>query len=466
MRIANQEVSFKSLLLVTTEAMLILLALVVGARLRFWNDWEGFATYTARPSFGWSAFVILVTFQACFYYNDLYDLTAVRRMAEAVVRLGQSLGAACLILAFVYFVTPSLLLGNGVVFLTIPVVLTLAACMRVLVDAAWSMTASPQRVLILGHGNLARQVAEQFRRRVDLNVEVKGFVGSQDGPLVSESGETLAEWVGDISDLTDAANLWRIDRIVVALENQRGALPVRELVKLRVGGVRIEDASSAIASLTGRVWIETVRPSWFVYTDGFRRSSFTEAIKRALDLALGLIGLAITAPIMAVTAILIKFDSPGPCLYRQTRVGLGGRTFEVLKFRSMRVDAEAGGAQFAKQGDARVTRLGNVLRKYRLDELPQFINVIRGEMSFVGPRPERPVFVEQFRQVIPYYDERHSVRPGLTGWAQVRYPYGAGVEDTFRKLEYDLFYLQNMSILFDVFIVFETVRTVLFGRGR
>jgi exopolysaccharide biosynthesis polyprenyl glycosylphosphotransferase len=221
-----------------------------------------------------------------------------------------------------------------------------------------------------------------------------------------------------------------------------------------------------MAALTGRVWLSTVQPSWFVFSTGFRRSWLTAFLKRAFDLVFGLVGLILSAPVMALVAIAVRLDSPGPILYRQVRVGLGGRCFELLKFRSMREDAEDGnGAQWAQEDDPRITRLGRFLRKFRFDELPQYINVIRGEMSFVGPRPERPVFVEMLRAQIPYYDERHSVRPGITGWAQVEYGYGASVEDAYRKLEYELFYLKNMSILFDCAIALQTIRIVLLGRG-
>jgi exopolysaccharide biosynthesis polyprenyl glycosylphosphotransferase len=221
-----------------------------------------------------------------------------------------------------------------------------------------------------------------------------------------------------------------------------------------------------MSALTGRIWLGTVKPSWFVFSDGFSRSQFQLFLKRTGDLVFGILGLLISLPVMIVTALLIRLESKGPVLYRQTRVGLYGRTFDVLKFRSMRTDAEAGGvAKWATKDDPRVTRVGKYIRKFRLDEFPQFINVIRGDMSFVGPRPERPVFVEQLRKEIAYYDERHSVRPGVTGWAQVRYPYGSSVEDSFHKLEYDLFYLKNMSFTFDCAIVFQTLRTVVSGEG-
>jgi exopolysaccharide biosynthesis polyprenyl glycosylphosphotransferase len=212
--------------------------------------------------------------------------------------------------------------------------------------------------------------------------------------------------------------------------------------------------------------LEAVSSSWFIFSEGFRRTRLTTVLKRAVDLFFGCLGFALSAPLMPFIALAIKLDSRGPVLYRQRRVGLGGECFEVLKFRSMRQDAEAGsGAQWAQEDDPRVTRAGRFIRTYRFDELPQFINVIRGEMSFAGPRPERPEFVEKLREAIPFYDERHSVRPGITGWAQVRYPYGASVEDALHKLEYDLFYLKNMSVIFDCAIVIETVKIVLFGRG-
>jgi exopolysaccharide biosynthesis polyprenyl glycosylphosphotransferase len=230
--------------------------------------------------------------------------------------------------------------------------------------------------------------------------------------------------------------------------------------------VRVEDAASALSGLTGRVSLRAVRASWFVFSDGFHRSKWNDLLKRVLDLAAGILGFVVSMPVMILVALAVRLDSKGPIIYRQLRVGRMGRGFDVLKFRSMRTDAEqANGAQWASENDPRMTRIGRFLRKYRLDELPQFVNVIRGEMSFVGPRPERPCFVEELRKTIPYYDERHSVRPGLTGWAQVQYAYGSSIEDAFNKLEYDLFYLQNMSLTFDLAIIFRTIRIVIGGRG-
>ena len=232
--------------------------------------------------------------------------------------------------------------------------------------------------------------------------------------------------LGTTDQLPELVSRNDVARIVVALEDQRnGALPIQKLVRLRVAGIEVEEAHSTIAALTGRVWLDTVKPSWFVFSSGFHRSPITLIVKRIIDLIAGIVGFVLMFPVMVIIAAAVRLDSKGPVLYKQTRVGLRGRHFEVIKFRSMRTDAEQGTAKWATANDPRVTRVGRILRKYRLDEIPQFINVIRGEMSLVGPRPERPSFVEDLRKRILYYDERHTVRPGLTGLAQVRYQYGS-----------------------------------------
>jgi sugar transferase (PEP-CTERM system associated) len=315
----------------------------------------------------------------------------------------------------------------------------------------------------LGSGESAITIARELTRRGDLNVHLVGLVHEESAEPGTVFGYPI---LGGMDRLEEIAVRHCVTRIVVALADRRGVLPVRELVTLRVQGIIVEDVHSAISALSGRVWLSVVKPGWFVFSEGFHRSRFTLITKRCLDILFSVLALALSLPVMAAVALAVRLDSQGPVLYRQTRVGLGGRCFEVLKFRSMSVNAETGkGAQWAKQNDPRVTRVGRRLRKYRLDEFPQLINVIRGDMSFVGPRPERPAFVEMLRKEIPYYDERHSVRPGITGWAQVRYDYGATVEDALRKLEYELFSLQNMSVFFDLAIMFATVRVMLSGSG-
>jgi sugar transferase (PEP-CTERM system associated) len=466
-RLFSQYVSPKTLLLVGLETLLISLSLLCAVRLRFWNDTLQFETYTDLPRFAWQLIAIVIVFQACFYLNDLYDPDPESRPQDQALRVGQSLGAASLLLGLVYFLIPSLLVRDGVFFLNMFLAGAFVFLSRITLDRVW--TAAPNRnILILGAGPLAATVAREIAARHDLKWNLLGFVPDSAAPRGQSRGLPGLTLVGSTADLEALALRHQVSRIIVAMEDRRGILPTASLVKLRVRGVVIEDVHSAISSLTGRVWLSTVRPSWFVFSDGFHRSTVTALIKRTLDICFGVIGFTLSLPIMLGVALAIKLDSPGPVLYLQERVGWKGDLFRIVKFRSMREDAESlNGAQWATVNDPRVTRLGKYLRKFRLDELPQFVNVIRGDMSFVGPRPERPSFVAALREEIPYYDERHSVRPGLTGWAQVQYPYGASVDDAYRKLEYDLFYLKNMSLFYDCAIIFQTIRIVLAGRhGR
>lgn len=464
-RILNQYVSPKSIVLMLLEGGLITLALLCAVRIRFWGSASGFDEYIALPDFAWQALVFVATLQVCFYYCDLYRPGAIRDRNELWIAIGQSLGSGSLLLGIVYFIFPTLLLGRGIFFIGVALVPAFVTFSRVALDRIWQAAAPKENVVIIGAGDLAATVASQLLKRSDLNVELAGFFDVNGatgqgrmlfGRPVFDSGE----------DLQSVMERHQASRIIVALEDRRNVLPTRELVRLRVQGIRVEDAHSTISALTGRVWLETVKPSWFVFSDGFGRSPLTLILKRAIDLTSGVVGLTVSLPVMLLVAMAIRIDSKGPIIFRQRRVGLRGKCFELLKFRSMRVDAEEGtGAQWATNNDPRVTWVGRFLRKYRLDELPQFLNVIRGEMSLVGPRPERPEFVDELRKQISYYDERHSVRPGLTGWAQVQYRYGSNLQDAVRKLEYDLFYLKNMSIFFDGAIILQTVRIVFTGAG-
>jgi sugar transferase (PEP-CTERM system associated) len=461
-RVFNRYVSPKALFLMLLEGSLIVASLWYAARLRFWADPGAFEAYVDSPGFLLQAVTVALVLGICFYYNDLYDLSLVRVRSEELVRVGQSLGAGCILLGALYYLVPGLLMGKGVLFITVVFVLSAVTVMRVGLDRVWRLTRE-KNVIVLGDGSLAAAVAQELVRRDDLSFRFTGFVTTTPSNAPSLFGHPI---LGTVDRLSEFVRDQQVSNVVVAMDDQRGSLPARDLVRLRVQGIVIEDAHTMLAALTGRVWLRAVRPSWFVFSGGFRRSTTTALVKRALDLGLGMVGLMLTFPLFVLLAILIRLDSKGPVFYRQIRVGLGGNLFEVLKFRSMREDAEAeSGAQWAQETDPRATGLGRILRKYRLDEIPQFINVIRGQMSLVGPRPERPVFVEKLREQVPFYDERHSVRPGVTGWAQVEYKYGSSVDDAYRKLEYDLFYLKNMSIMFDLVIVIRTVRIVLFGHG-
>ena len=464
-RVFNQYVSPKSLLFIFLEGGIVALALLCAAKLRFWNNPSDFSFYVTFPDFAVQTAIVVVVCLACFYYNDLYNLNIVGGTVDRTLRVEQSLGAASLLLGLLYFLFPTLLLGRGVFIIGMILVAVFVILSRMLLDRVWVLAAPLQRTVILGTGALAMELARELTRREELTLKLEGFVS---GTACRTDEEKILGFpvLGSAKDVESIARQHAVSRIIVALDDWRGTLPTRALVSLRVQGLRVDDASSALSALTGRVALRSVKPSWFVFSDGFHRSKTNDLIKRILDLVAGVVGLMVSLPIMILVALAVRLDSKGPIVYRQTRVGWMGKCFDVMKFRSMRIDAEAeNGAQWARDNDPRTTRVGRLLRKYRLDELPQFVNVVRGDMSFVGPRPERPCFVEELRNSIPYYDERHSVRPGLTGWAQVEYPYGASVEDAFNKLEYDLFYLKNMSFPFDLAIIFKTIRTVFGGHG-
>jgi sugar transferase (PEP-CTERM system associated) len=273
--------------------------------------------------------------------------------------------------------------------------------------------------------------------------------------------------IGTIEDIPSLVRQLNVDRVVVSLSEARGRLPMDRLLDIRLqNGVNFDHLASVYEEYTGKIAIENLRPSWFIFADGFRQTRVSMAVKRAFDVVLSLAALVVGLPVMAVVAVLVKVTSRGPVLYQQERVGLNGRTFPVYKFRSMRLDAEAAsGPVWSAKHDERVTPIGRFLRRARLDELPQLWNVLGGDMSFVGPRPERPMFVEELTAKIPFYGQRHVLKPGLTGWAQVRYTYGASVEDAIEKLQYDLYYIKNLSLALDLVIVLETIKTVLLRRG-
>jgi sugar transferase (PEP-CTERM system associated) len=457
-RVFRQFVVVRSFLLMVLEALIVGACLIAAVWLRFWHDPIHGEVMLGTPFFWLRASGVALIFPIVFYCCQLYDFSTLRSQTDHVMQLIQSAGYACIPLGLFYTVWPDLMPGRGIVLIGITLALPAIAVCRVAVASGML----EQKVLVLGTGELAHSVAAALASREDLRVTVAGYLtGGEPSGAPPKGGRIL----GRVEELIPIVRSTQVDRIIVALEERRNVLPVRDLVRLRMEGVRVEDAQSALAELSGRVALNAIQPSWFVFSEGFRRSDLMVLMKDAIDLVCATLGFVLSLPIIAVVAAAIKLDSPGPVIYRQRRVGVGGRCFEVYKFRSMRANAEHNGAQWAAADDPRVTRVGALLRKYRLDELPQFLNVVRGDMSFVGPRPERPEFVEELRAAIPYYDERHTVRPGITGWAQVQYEYSASVEGAHRKLEYDLYYLKHMSALFDIRIILRTIRTVISGKG-
>jgi len=322
-----------------------------------------------------------------------------------------------------------------------------------------------ERILIVGSGESAVEVAREVLERRDAGYRIVGFVDNR--PELVGQSLVNPRVIGLTTELGGIVRREGINRVVVAMGERRGQFPVQQLLDLSLSGdVAIEECASFYERLTGRVSLDMLRPSWLIFSGRGRQGRVSGALRTAVHRGVAFVGGVLSLPIALLTAILIKLDSPGPVLYSQERVGKNGRAFRVYKFRSMRTDAERDGPVWAsREGDARVTRVGRVIRKIRVDEIPQFWNILRGEMNFVGPRPERPHFVRQLAEEIPFYEQRHLIPPGLTGWAQIKYPYGASIEDARQKLQYDLYYIKNQSLVLDAVILFETVKTILFGRG-
>jgi sugar transferase (PEP-CTERM system associated) len=369
--------------------------------------------------------------------------------------------AAC---AMVFYVLPSIKVGPEVLGVTVAAAVLSSVLLRLLFERVLDQEIFKRRVLVYGAGNRAASLM-QLRRRVDQRgFKLIAFMATE-GDTVSAPADRLTLRPKDLF-------AWsvdhEIDEIVVAMDDRRQGFPMHELLECRIAGIEVLELPTFLERETGKVRLDVTSPSWFIFGDGFRVSPLQQVLSRAFDILSSLALLLVAAPFMLLAVLAIKLEDGAwaPVLYRQRRVGQHGETFEVMKFRSMRVDAERPGqAQWAVTNDPRVTRVGAVMRKTRIDELPQLFNVLRGDMSFVGPRPERPEFVEQLEQVIPYYHERHSVKPGITGWAQLCYPYGASEKDAFEKLQYDLYYVKNRSLVFDFAILVQTVEVVLWGKG-
>jgi sugar transferase (PEP-CTERM system associated) len=453
MQMFNRHISARGLTVFGFETLLISGSILVAAMAH--------GAYDAAAGNIGRILLLTALCELCFYYNDLYDLTLVHSKNELVVRILQGAGSAAVVLAGLSMLVPALTVGSGIVITTLGLLLVALPAWRLAFDGLTHDPRLEERLLILGTEPIARTVAQQVRSQHDFAYRVVGFVDDQ-AVNCDPAGPPL---LGTTDDLPRLIARHQIDRVVVGFGDRRGRLPIRELLQAKVSGVRVEDAATLYERITGKILIDAIRPSWLIFSDGFRASRGTRFVKRMVDLTSASLGIALAAPLMLLTALAIKLESSGPVLYRQDRVGENGRPFTLYKFRSMRTDAENGTPIWAKDRDARVTRVGRVIRMTRLDEMPQLWNVLRGDMSFVGPRPERPFFVEQLAAIIPFYMERHAVKPGITGWAQVKYRYGSSVEDATEKLRYDLYYVKHLSIVFDLTIVVDTVKIILSGKG-
>src|SRR5215472_4636777 len=394
----------------------------------------------------------------CSYYFDLYEPQRISARWEIYFRLLLVLGFISFLLAAVLYLFPSVDIGHYVFVLGL-IFLTFALFMwRSVYEWIIGRDIFRERVYVLGGGERARTVVETHRVRKDVGMEVVGW-----GDTAVDKAERKEAFVSAL--LPFLAPKPVVDRVIVALEDRRGELPINELLKLRFNGVVIEEAATLLERLTGKLHLDTLRPSSFIYAEGFRIKPSQQIARRCVSTMAAATGLLLFLPFFPFVALLVRLSSPGPIFFRQVRVGLGGRNFTVYKFRTMRTDAEVDGAKWATKDDPRVTRIGRFMRKTRLDEVPQLWNVLRGDMGFVGPRPERPEFVPLLAEKIPYFDLRHMIRPGLTGWAQVRFGYGATMEQNREKLEFDLYYIKHMTLGLDLLIMFETIKTILRRQG-
>jgi sugar transferase (PEP-CTERM system associated) len=458
-RLFKHYVPHTVILLGLVDFLLLIFAAEAGWLLRIWQiDGEIDPDFTRLPLL----LTFAVTTQLAMIGVGVYGADSVHALRVSVPRLFVSVSLAVLLLALIFFLVPVISFWRSNLLYAMLFALAGLGLVRLLFGRALGGELFKRRIVVLGAGPRAARLHELARRN-GAGFAVAGFVSMNDGPKAVKDAVKRST----IANLSDYVVGLGASEVVLALEERRNALPLSDLLRVKTTGVHVTDLSSFFERETGRVDLDSLNPSWLIFSDGFQSGRRLSSIgKRLFDVAVSALILIPTAPVIAATALLIKLESPGPAFFRQRRVGLYGQAFEIIKLRSMRQDAEVGGvAVWAQKDDPRVTRIGSIIRKLRIDELPQAWNVLRGKMSFVGPRPERPQFVADLEARLPYYSERHMVKPGITGWAQINYPYGASIEDARQKLEYDLYYAKNYTPFLDVLILLTTLRVILWPDG-
>lgn len=438
-------------------ATFLLISVVLTVSPSYWFD------FLLVCRIGFVTFVCLV----CLYYNDLYDFEVVKTLPEMGIRLLQSLGAASIILACIYYFFPLVVIKEKVYVISVILLIFFITGWRFLYLIILKKGWFNEGILIVGSSDISLEISSIIKNTLDCGYCVKGFF-----PDVNEGKDESIEIFENIPFYYNLQNLYttaesaKVKKIVVSFKERRGSFPMRELIQCRVKGLQVIDGATFYEQLTGKIPVSSIDPSWLVFSSGFKKSLLRVYLKRLTDITGSLILLILLSPFMLLVALLIKIDSKGPVTFSQDRVGKNKKEFMMHKFRSMVQDAEKiSGPVWAGEDDPRITRAGKFIRKFRIDELPQLWNVLKGEMSLVGPRPERKHFTDQLEQQIPFYAQRFIVKPGLTGWAQICFDYGATVEDAAEKLNYELFYIKNMTTSFDIFILLRTVKVVLFGKG-
>jgi sugar transferase (PEP-CTERM system associated) len=444
----------RTLILLLGEALIVWTSFLVAAVVALREDSYLVLNYEGGYI---KLFVFTGVVLLCSHWFDLYDTARLNTRGELYFRLLMVPGVLAFVTAGISYVRPDFLLGGGSTALGLFIVALALFGWRLGYGWLVQLPILVERVYVVGAGERAQRLVQGLRQNPETGVEIASWTGKLEGEVTRES---VAE------HLMEVVKKQKVHRVIVAVADRRGAIPMQELLELRMQGVKIEEATSWLEKISGKIEVENLYPSWLVYNEGFRRNTAFVLVRRLLSVMISLIGLLLALPFLPLIMLAIRLDSKGPVFYTQTRVGKAGRLFKVVKFRTMRQDAEAAtGPQWAGNHDPRVTRVGRFLRSSRLDEIPQLWCVLKGDMAFVGPRPERPEFIEWLSKEIPYYGVRHMVRPGVTGWAQIKYKYGSTVEDAREKLQYDLYYIKNASIGLDLLIMFQTVKTVLLLRG-
>ena len=463
LRLFKQFYPIRNLFFVLGEGIIILLSVLTAARLLQ-------STQHLIPVDFWiflKAILITFTCQACLYYNDLYDLQVTDTFYELGIRLFQALGGAGIFLALIYVIAPNAIIGRGIFGVSILFVIVLIVSWRFLYAYILRTGIFNLKILLLGSSKLSEDIIEEINLKRDCgySLAIRVLEHPREGQIIEKTDSSVL-YREDFSDLCYLSKQFDIKKIVVALNEKRGLFPLEELLKCRIEGIEILEGANFYEMLTGKIIVEQIKPAWLIFSDGFEKSIPTRFFKRSIDIFLALIALIILSPVIVLVALAIKIDSRGPIFFAQERVGRNHDLYRMFKFRSMVADAEkTSGPAWAEKNDPRITWVGKQIRLWRIDELPQLWNVIKGEMSLIGPRPEREYFTKQLLQKIPYYNERFSVKPGITGWAQVCYGYGASLQDAIEKLNYDLFYIKNMSIWMDIVIIVRTIKIVLFSKG-
>lgn len=459
-RLNGQYISYKVLVLATIECGLLLTSIWMAAWIRLGRASDT-ALYLSAPGTETRVALAIGICLACFYYGHLYDLQVVSRKVELVIRLIQTMGTASLILAILYYAFPGLMFAKGVFALACLIAPLLLITGRLIVDASGQIFRPEQRILLAGTGEIALLLVEEIRKHPELNFNLVGFAREADSTVEANCGPII----GNINSIEQIVRDRAVERVVLGLAERRGCMPVDKLLRVRLSGIPVEDAHALYEKLSGRILLNQLNPSQLIMGEGFSKTLFQRFAKRLQDVVISFTGLILTSPLMVLVAAAIWLESGRPIFFRQKRIGLHGKRFEILKFRSMRQQKQNDRASWAVSGDPRITKVGKIIRRFRIDEIPQFLNVLRGDMSLVGPRPEQPELVCVLEEQIPYYVERHSVRPGITGWAQVRSGYSSTIEAARTKLEYDLFYIKHLSVVFDAMIIFRTAQVVCTGSG-